>query len=422
MNSTIVTSKDVNSKQVNSKETLSCDFVGYSLSSNDQKNVLNFSPGPTQFPREIITEISNDLNKTNMGITALEISHRSPEFNEILERVNLNLRKLMKIPTEFNIIWTQGGGHGQFSSIPLNLGCLFDQGQIGNYIVTGTWSNRAFNEAVKFVNARNSNENEKLPIQHNDIDITNCINDNDVYVYLCSNETVNGTEFRNDGIPYPTRDILKSAISIVDMSSDFTMKNIKWEDVDIAFACTSKNLGIAGANVLIIRNELLQKIDEKSSNTFPFVNIPCVLDWNLYDKSNSLYNTPAIYNIYIIDKFLKYYLNKGGIDILEMESKIKANMIYDMLDESKLYKCVVENKLARSNINIPFIVGDGSSLIRSKFLHFCYMNQIVGLRTKTPFNYQDFDMTEPLRISLYNGISIEDTIKLVSTMRDFEIL
>ena len=83
---------------------------------------------------------------------------------------------------------------------------------------------------------------------------------------------------------------------------------------------------------------------------------------------------------------------------------------------------VVENKLARSNINIPFIVGDGSSLIRSKFLHFCYMNQIVGLRTKTPFNYQDFDMTEPLRISLYNGISIEDTIKLVSTMRDFEIL
>ena len=388
------------------------NFDGYSLNAlHKNEKVINFSPGPAQFPKDIMDELKNDINNCSYGVSPLEISHRSPEFNTILTRVNSNMKKLMEIPDDFSIIWTQGGGHGQFSAVPLNLGYLVHKNSQANYIVTGTWSNRACLEAKKFINVKNSILSNKLPIQimnldENDIDIK----DNDEYVYLCSNETVNGIEFREDGLPYPNREKLKSSKLIIDMSSDFTMKKINWNNIDVAFACTSKNLGIAGANITIVRTELI------AGN----YNVQCVLDWNAYNKANSLYNTPAIYNIYIIDKFLKYYLNKGGIEILENESKIKSKMIYDTIDESKLYHCVISDKKIRSNINIPFIIGDGNKKLMEKFLYFCYINNVVGLRTKTPFNYEDFKMKEPLRISLYNGVSIKDTTKLLDVMKFFE--
>lgn len=388
------------------------NFDGYSLNAlHKNEKVINFSPGPAQFPKEIMDELKNDINNCTYGVSPLEISHRSPEFNTILTRVNSNMKKLMEIPDDFSIIWTQGGGHGQFSAVPLNLGYLVHKNSQANYIVTGTWSNRACLEAKKFINVKNSILSNKLPIQITNLDENDInIKENDEYVYLCSNETVNGIEFREDGLTYPNREKLKSSKLIIDMSSDFTMKKINWHNIDVAFACTSKNLGIAGANITIVRTYLITGND----------NVPCVLDWNAYNKANSLYNTPAIYNIYIIDKFLKYYLNKGGIEILENESKMKSKMIYDTIDESKLYHCVISDKKIRSNINIPFIIGDGNKKLMEKFLYFCYINNVVGLRTKTPFNYEDFKMKEPLRISLYNGVSIKDTTKLVDVMKFFE--
>lgn len=388
------------------------NFDGYTLNAlHKNEKVINFSPGPAQFPKDIMDELKNDINNSIYGVSPFEISHRSPEFNTILTRVNANMKKLMEIPDDFSIIWTQGGGHGQFSAVPLNLGYLVHKNSQANYIVTGTWSSRAYFEAKKFINAENSLSCKELPIQITNLDENDInIKDNDKYVYLCSNETVNGIEFREDGLPYPNREKLKSSKLIIDMSSDFTMKKINWNNIDVAFACTSKNLGIAGANITIVRTDLIAGND----------NVPCVLDWNVYNKANSLYNTPAIYNIYIIDKFLKYYLNKGGIDVLESESKIKSKMIYDTIDESKLYHCVISDKKIRSNINIPFIVGNGNKKLMEKFLYFCYINNIVGLRTKTPFNYQEFDIKEPLRISLYNGVSIDDTARLVDVMKFFE--
>ena len=400
-------------------DTLDPEFSGYSLIAFQHvEPTTNFSPGPSQFPNELLEQIKVDLNNSPHGITPLEISHRSPEFANILSSVNENITKLMQIPNEFTILWTHGGGHGQFSAVPLNLIHLISNNKRANYMVSGTWSQRAFDEARKVTNAYDSFNLEPPSIKHKSISADHLtIADDDAYVYFCSNETVNGTEFRKDGIPYPCRDTLKSARSIVDMSSDFTMKNIDWTRVDVAFACTSKNLGLAGATVTIIRTDLLDTIDDNKRNY-----IPSVLDWKLYYNTNSLYNTPAVFNIYIVDKFIKYYIEKGGIDVLEEESKIKSSMIYKLLDESPLYKPLVSDKISRSNINIPFFVGDGNSEIRSKFLHFCYMDNIVGLRTKTPFIYQDYDMIEPLRVNLYNGISIEETKKLVNVMKKFEVL
>jgi phosphoserine aminotransferase len=402
-------------------ETNSFDpyFSGYSLNAfQSTKPITNVSPGPTQFPKVLLHQIEEDLMNSQHGISPLEISHRSPEFAHILSSVNENMKKLMKIPNEFTILWMHGGGHGQFSAVPLNLIPLISNNKRANYMVSGTWSQRAFDEACKVTNAYDSFNHDPPSIKHKSISADHLkIADNDAYVYFCSNETVNGTEFRKDGIPYPCRDTLKTARSIIDMSSDFTMKKIDWTRVDVAFACTSKNLGLAGATVTIIRTELLDSIEYNKSNY-----IPSVMDWKLYYNTNSLYNTPAVYNIYIVDKFLKYYIKKGGIDVLEEESKIKSSIIYELLDESSFYSSLVSDKLSRSNINIPFFVGDGNREIRSKFLHFCYMNNIVGLRTKTPFRYHDYNMIEPLRVNLYNGVSIDETKKLVNVMKRFEDL
>ncbi len=396
-------------------------FDGYTLSAyNKSNNVLNFSPGPSQIPVDVLESMKKDIfiDKANFnyGVTPFEISHRSPEFHNMLNNVNKNLKTFMKIPDDFQIIWTQGGGHAQFSAVPLNLQIILQEDKCkGNYIVTGTWSERSYKEALKFHNVYNSFEElnrNTIPLGYNNIYENLVINNDDGYVYMCSNETVNGTEFRNDGIPYPTRKELNGAKLVVDMCSDLGMKQIDWDNLDVAFCCTSKNFGIAGANILIIRKEILKELENKNKK------IPCTLDWNLYDKSNSLYNTPAIFNIYLIDKLLEYYNSCGGVEYFEKMSKEKAKLVYELLDNSHLYKPVVSNIKARSNINIPFTIEDID--VRSCFLEYCYNNNIVGLRTKTPFNYSDFNMIEPLRISLYNGISLEDTKSLIKVMNDFE--
>ena len=199
------------------------------------------------------------------------------------------------------------------------------------------------------------------------------------------------------------------------MSSDFTLKSLPWQDIDVAFSCSSKNLGMAGATVTSVRNNIFEEINNNEQSK-----IPSILDWVNYKKSKSLYNTPAIYNLYVIDKFLDYYLKKGGIVCLEEESKIKAKKIYEFLDNSNMYLPCVDNSLSRSNINIPFTLINHCNDTVSKFLHFCFINNIVGLKTKTPFNYKLFNLQEPLRINLYNGISIEDTEYLIDVMKKYE--
>jgi phosphoserine aminotransferase len=396
---------------------LNKNFTGYNLCKYQKdRRVINFSPGPSQLPKEVLDEIKHNIYGTDKlysyGITPFEISHRSPQFMSILNSVNSNMKKLMDIPDDFSILWTQGGAHGQFSAIPLNI-LNYNPRKKANYLVTGTWSYRAFEEASKFGNIYNSydkiNKN-LLPLEYIDIP-TDIKIDNDEYVYICSNETINGIEFREDGIPYPNREILKGSKLVVDMSSDFCMKKIDWEKIDVAFACTSKNLGIPGANITILRKDIIKKNKYK---------IPCILDWNIYYETNSLYNTPSIFNIYIIDIILKHYIEIGGIEKIESLSREKSKIVYNFLDKSKLFSAIVHNKNTRSNINIPFIVGDGNVYNRGRFLDYCYKKNIVGLRTETPFNYGDYKLTEPLRLSLYNGITLEDTKYLLKVMKDFE--
>ena len=391
------------------------EYTGYSISCYDNNFLLlNFSPGPAPISSNVLDALNKDIfSNTNYvyGNTPLEMSHRSPEFSNILQNVNSKIISFMNIPDDFKIIWTQAGGHGQFSAIPLNMRTI-DGFNKAIYIVNGTWSSRAYNESKKFINSENLLEHfyDTQVLEYNTMPQELDIPENIDYVYLCSNETVNGIEFKNK---YLTREELKGSKLLVDMSSDFLMKKIDWTNIDVAFACTSKNMGVAGANIVIIRKNLLNELNFNND-------IPCVLDWKLYNNSNSLYNTPAVFNIYLLEKILDNYVNEmKNIENVQKISCEKATLFYNFLDNNKLFFPVVKDKNYRSNINIPFIVGNGDSIIMSKFLEYCYFNNIVGLRTLTPFSYKSLGLIEPLRVSLYNGISINDVKQLILVMENF---
>lgn len=396
-------------------------YTGYSIKKyNLDYSLINVSPGPAPISSEILEIVSYDLSKKSKkhGSTALEMSHRSPEFNSILENLNIKLRNFMDIPDDFELIWTQGGGHGQFSAIPLNLKTIFPDLK-ADYLVSGTWSERAFNESKKFINSKNIGESFysefKYSLQYDKLpEKINISNDAD-YLYICSNETVNGTEFKNDYICYPDRKQLGKTKLVVDMSSDFLMKKINWENIDIAFACTSKNMGAPGANILIIKKDILNKLNFKN-------NIPCTLDWNNYYQSNSLYNTPAVFNLYLLNYILDNYIDKmKTIDNLEKYSQSKAKIVYDFLDKSKIFNSTVKNENSRSNINIPFLVDNGNKETMVKFLQHCNENNLVGLRTQTPFSYDSINLKEPLRISLYNGIDLDEVKQIIKIIDSFSL-
>tara|TARA_B100001093_G_scaffold185108_2_gene177885 strand:+ start:22102 stop:23331 length:1230 start_codon:yes stop_codon:yes gene_type:complete len=397
-------------------------FDGYSIKPfNSAFKLTNVSPGPATIDPSVIQDIANELSNTDIyGSTPLEISHRSPEFSSIFQKVNTNLKSFMKIPDCFSIIWTPAGGHGQFSAIPMNMNHIFEKVK-GCYIVTGTWSSRAYNESKKFIQSENLTQEiyQHIPqvLQYDSLpEDINIPNDAD-YLYLCSNETVNGLEFRKDGYSYPSRKKLGKAKLLVDMSSDFLMKEVDWEEIDMAFACTSKNMGAAGANVIVIRTELLENMKYNTNQS-----IPCVLDWKLYYNTKSLYNTPAVFNFYLFDKILdKYILEMKNIEHMDTYNQKKAEKLYHFLDNSEIYFPCVKDKKSRSNINIPFIVGNGNDTNRSNFLEHCFHHNLVGLRTQTPFSYHSLGLIEPLRISLYNGIKMEDVDRIIEVMDAFEI-
>lgn len=407
---------------------LKSSFQGHSLSAfNKYKKLLNVSPGPAQLPKQILSATTNDLlgksNKFQYGNTPLEMSHRSPEFSTILSSLNSNMRKFMRIPDDFEILWTPGGGHGQFAAVPMNLKKIIQNKPV-YYAVNGTWSDRAFQESKHFVNSKNIFEEHYKPneniLEYNTmpkIDISKL--NEDTYLYLCSNETVNGIEFQEDNIAYPERKDLEKCKLIVDMSSDFLMKSVNWNKIDVAFACSSKNMGVAGANIVIVRKGIINELEKETTS---ISELPSILNWAVYSQTNSLYNTPAIFNLYIIDKLLHYYSSIGGIHTIHKETINKGKIIYDFLDSSLLFKACVENKEIRSNINIPFIVNNGCLETRNKFLHFCYISNLVGLRTKTPFSYESINLIEPLRINLYNGVSLEETKSVVRILQKFESL
>ena len=351
----------------------------------------NFSAGPATMPVPVLEEIRDEmLNYRGSGMSVMEMSHRSKMYQEIFDNAVADLRKLMNIPENYKILFIQGGATLQFSMIPMNL----MKNGVADYIVTGAWSKKAFSEAKKFGDVKCVATSEDRNYSY----IPDCdhlpIRDNADYVYICENETIHGTT-------YQTLPNTKGKILVSDQSSMFLSKPCNVSDYGLIYAGVQKNVGPAGLAVVIIREDLIRNdIDPKT---------PVYLRYDTHADNGSMYNTPNCWAIYVCGKVFKYLLDQGGLDAMAAKNEDKAAVLYDFLDNSKLFKGTVDREV-RSLMNVPFVTG-------SKELD----AEVVAYTKAAGFdNLKGHKSVGGLRASIYNAMPKEGIVALVECLKQFE--
>ncbi len=275
--------------------------------------VYNFAAGPATLPVEVLEEARDEMmNYNNTGVSVMEMSHRSKMYQDIIEEAELNLRKLLNIPSNYKVLFMQGGGTTQFACVPLHL-----MHEKAGYILTGHWSKKAMDEAKIYgeVKVLASSEDKDFTYIPDCSDLA--VEDVD-YVYYCDNNTIYGTKFKN--VPNA-----KGKILVSDMSSCILSERIDVSKYGIIFAGAQKNIGPAGVTIVIIREDLLSNCNKLT---------PTLLQYKKISEKNSLYNTPPAYNIYICGKVFKRLIKNGGLEAQEKRNKEKAKLLYDYLDNS----------------------------------------------------------------------------------------
>ncbi len=351
----------------------------------------NFSAGPATMPVEVLEEIRDEmLNYRGSGMCVMEMSHRSKVFQEIYDNAEADLRKLMNIPDNYKVLFIQGGATLQFSMIPMNL----MKNGVADYIVTGSWSKKAFTEAKKFGDVKCIATSEDRNYSYIP-DVTDLpIRDNADYVYICENETIHGTT-------YQTLPNTKGKILVSDQSSMFLSKPCNVSDYGVIYGGVQKNIGPAGMAVVIIREDLIREdLDPKT---------PVYLRYDTHAGAGSMYNTPNCWAIYVCGKVFKYLLDRGGLEAMNQRNVEKAKVLYDFLDSSKMFKGTVDKEV-RSLMNVPFVT-------ESKDLD----AEVVAYTKKAGFdNLKGHKSVGGLRASIYNAMPKEGVVALVECLKKFE--
>ena len=353
--------------------------------------VYNFSAGPAVLPVEVLETARDEmLNYKNSGMSVMEMSHRSKTYDEIIKTAEQDLRDLMNIPDNYKVLFLQGGAHLQFSMVPIN---LLKNG-VADYIVTGQWAKKAYNEAQKYgkINKIASSEDKTFSYipDCSDLDISP---DAD-YVYICENNTIYGTKFHK--LPNT-----KGKILVSDMSSCFLSEPVDVTKYGLIYAGVQKNVGPAGVQIVIIREDLLREDLPKWC--------PTMLSYKIHADNNSLYNTPPAYGIYICGLVFKWLKKLGGLEKMKEMNEKKAKILYDFLDKSKLFKGTVE-KNSRSLMNVPFVTGDEE--LDKKFVAEAAAEGFVNLKGHRTVG--------GMRASIYNAMPIDGVKALINVMDKFE--
>lgn len=352
--------------------------------------VYNFSAGPSMLPLPVLERASRELpDYGTSGQSVMEMSHRSPEYEQIISHCENLLRHLMEIPENYKVIFLQGGASLQFSMVPLN---LMITGK-ADYIITGQWAKKAAEEAKKVgrVQVVASSEDKNYSYIP-DILKEKCSSDAD-YFYICYNNTIYGTVFPK--VP----DTGKVPL-VADMSSCFLSEPLDVSKFGVIFAGAQKNFGPAGVTVVIIREDLIGKAKG---------NIPTMLDYKIHVENRSMYNTPPTYSIYICGLVLEWIQEQGGLTQIAKINREKSAILYDYLDNSKLFRGTVESA-SRSRMNIPFIIGD-----TEKEKQFITQAQAAGF-----INLKGHRSVGGMRASIYNAMPLEGVRALVDFMKQFE--
>ncbi|WP_291734407.1 3-phosphoserine/phosphohydroxythreonine transaminase [Clostridium sp.] len=353
--------------------------------------VYNFAAGPAVLPEEVLKEAADEmLDYNGTGMSVMEMSHRSKDFEVIIQDAERNLRELMNIPNNYKVLFLQGGASMQFAMVPMNL----MKNRVADYIITGQWAKKAATEAEKFgkVNVLATSADKTFSYIP-DMSKIKVSNDAD-YVYICHNNTIYGTT-------YHTLPDTKEKILVADMSSDILSQPIDVTQYGLIFAGVQKNIGPAGTVIVIIREDLIT--DDVLNGT------PTMLKYKIHSDNNSLYNTPPAYGIYICGKVFKYLKKLGGLEVMKVRNEEKAKILYDYLDSSKLFNGTVV-KEDRSLMNVPFITGNKE--LDDKFIKEA---KKVGIE-----NIRGHRTVGGMRASIYNAMPIEGVKYLVEFMKKFE--
>lgn len=353
--------------------------------------VYNFSAGPAVLPEEVLKEAQEEmLDYRGCGMSVMEMSHRSKVFQNIIDEAEADLRDLMGIPSNYKVLFLQGGASLQFSMIPMNL----MKNGVADYIVTGQWAKKAYAEAQKYGKANKIASSEDKTFSY----IPDCsdlpISPDADYVYICENNTIYGTKYKK--LPNT-----KGKTLVADVSSCFLSEPVNVSDYGIIYGGVQKNIGPAGMVISIVRDDLIT--DDVLPGT------PTMMKFKTHADAGSLYNTPNCYCIYMCGKVFKWLKKMGGLEVMKQRNEEKAKLLYDFLDQSKLFKGTVVPE-DRSLMNVPFITGNAD--LDAKFVK---ESKEAGLE-----NLKGHRTVGGMRASIYNAMPKEGVETLVAFMKKFE--
>ena len=338
---------------------------------------------------EVLNELYDEFyNYKGSGMAVMEMSHRGKDYLAVFEDAKMRLRRIMGIPEDYEVFFMHGGATGQFAAVALNL----LQGEPADYIVTGNFSKKAAKEAEKYGKVHIAYDGKANEYSHIPEDEELSFDPSGRYVYLCSNNTIYGTEWKR----FPD---VKDKILIADMSSDILSRRVDVKNFGLIFAGAQKNIGIAGIAVVIIRKDLIRT---------PLPVTPDILSYELMAKHDSMLNTPPTYPIYVLGKVLKWIEDCGGLKVIEERNQAKAKLLYDYLDHQSFYRPHAEVN-SRSLMNVTFTTPNEE--LDKKFVAEADREGLVSLKGHR--------LVGGLRASIYNAMPLQAVEKLVAFMDRF---
>jgi len=357
-----------------------------------ENRVYNFSAGPAVLPEEVLLEVKEDLlNYKGKGMSVMEMSHRSKDYQAIFDETVAEVKRVLGIGDDFKVLFLGGGATTQFLMTAMNF-CPDDKE--ANYILTGSWAMNAYKEAKKIgkkAHAAASSEDKNFSYIPKDLNLS----ENPAFLHITTNNTIFGTQFKK------CPDLPANVPLFADMSSDIMSKPFDVNKYGLIYAGAQKNIGPAGVTLVLIRNDLVEKIQP---------NLPTMLSYKTHIDKDSMHNTPPTFPIYIVGLVMKWIENKGGLTAIEKINEEKASYIYDTIDNSNgYYKGTVE-KDSRSLMNVTFRLP--SEELEAKFISEAAANKMSGLKGHRSVG--------GCRASIYNALPMEATIKLAEFMKEFQ--
>ncbi|MBQ8689437.1 MAG: 3-phosphoserine/phosphohydroxythreonine transaminase [Clostridia bacterium] len=353
--------------------------------------VYNFSAGPSMLPEEVLrTAAAEMLEYGQTGQSVMEMSHRSKEYQAIIDSAEADLREIMGIPDDYTVLFLQGGASTQFAMVPFN---LMNKNGKADYIITGQWAKKAYKEAARYGNARAIASSEDKTFSYIPKITPDMIDPEADYIHICMNNTIYGTKWQTlpdtQGVPL-----------VADISSCILSEPIDVSKFGLLYAGAQKNVAPAGLTIVIVKNDLIGNAQEMT---------PTMLNYKTHADNGSMFNTPPCYTIYIAGLVFKWIKKLGGLEKMKQINEQKAKLLYDFLDNSKLFRGTVVPE-DRSLMNVPFVTG--SDELDAKF--------VTEAKAAGFINIKGHRSVGGMRASIYNAMPVEGVVALVEFMKEFE--